>query len=68
MPLSGPPLDKPVDPCHLLDRGMRSEGRDPALWYRLTGDGAGAIWPVRATAWPAPCLIWGYIRATLSRR
>src|ERR1051326_1080052 len=31
MPLSGPPLDKPVDPCRLLDRGILAGERDPAL-------------------------------------
>src|SRR5882724_8082476 len=31
MKLSGPPLDEPVDPCRLLERGVQAGGRDPAL-------------------------------------
>jgi long-chain acyl-CoA synthetase len=31
MPLSGPKLDQPVDPCRLLERGVKAGGRDPAL-------------------------------------
>src|SRR5439155_22087510 len=31
MPLSGPKLDQPVDPCRLLERGVQAGGSDPAL-------------------------------------
>jgi len=37
MPLSGPKLNQPVDPCTLLERGMQARGRDPAL---VSADGS----------------------------
>ena len=67
MPLSGPPLNEPVDLRRLLRTGLATKPDEMAL-VSAEGGTPGASWTARATGWPRTCSSSAYAEAIGSPR